>query len=78
MVRRITSRIKRHLYFIKNNIKNFNTAKKVRFLIQILLKTSNYYQRALKQVNQDIEKKEEVLQKSTENKDLLDLLEIEK
>ena len=64
--------------FIKNNVKNFNTAKKVRFLIQILLKTSNYYQRALKQVNRDIEKKEEVLQKSTENKDLLDLLEIEK
>lgn len=64
--------------FIKNKVKNFNTAKKVRFLIQILLKTSNYYQRALKQVNQDIEKKEEVLQKSTENKDLLDLLEIEK
>ena len=43
-----------------------------------MLKTSNYYQRALKQVNLDIEKKEAVLKKSTENEDLLDLLEIEK
>ena len=64
--------------FIKNNVKDFRTAKKIRFLIQILLKTSNYYQRALKQVNLDIEKKEAVLKKSTENEDLLDLLEIEK
>ena len=61
--------------FIKNNVKDFRTAKKIRFLIQILLKTSNYYQRALKQVNLDIEKKEAVLKKSTENEDLLDLLE---
>lgn len=64
--------------FIKNKVKDFRTAKKVRFLIQILLKTSNYYQRALKQVNIDIEKKEAVLKKSTENTDLLDLLEVEK
>ena len=64
--------------FIKNKVKDFRTAKKVRFLIQILLKTSNYYQRALKQVNKDIEKKEAVLKKSTENEDLLDLLEVEK
>ena len=64
--------------FIKNKVKDFRTAKKVRFLIQILLKTSNYYQRALKQVNKDIEKKEAVLKKSTENEDLLELLEVEK
>lgn len=64
--------------FKKNKVKNFRTAKKVRFLIQILLKTSNYYLRALKQVNKDIEKKEKELEKSTENKDLIDLLEVEK
>lgn len=64
--------------FKKDKVKDFRTAKKVRFLIQILLKTSNYYLRALKQVNNDIEKKEQVLKKSTENKDLIDLLEIEK
>ena len=64
--------------FIKNKVKDFRTAKKVRFLIQVLLKTSNYYQRALKQINKDIEKKEAVLKKSTENEDLLELLEVEK
>ncbi|MCI8568845.1 MAG: magnesium transporter CorA family protein [Bacilli bacterium] len=64
--------------FKQNKVKEFRTAKKVRFLIQILLRTSNYYLRALKQVNKDIEKKEKVLKKSTENKDLIDLLEIEK
>lgn len=64
--------------FKQNKVKDFRTAKKIRFLIQILLKTSNYYLRALKQVNKDIEKKEQVLKKSTENEDLIDLLEIEK
>lgn len=64
--------------FKKNKIKDFRTAKKTRFLIQILLRTSNYYLRALKQVYSDMEEKEKVLKKSTENKDLIDLLEIEK
>jgi len=64
--------------FKKNKVKDFRTAKKVRFLIQILLVTSNYYLRALKQINKDIEKKEEVLKKSTKNEDLIDLLNIEK
>ena len=64
--------------FKKNKIKDFRTAKKTRFLIQILLRTSNYYLRALKQVYNDMEEKEKVLKKSTENKDLIDLLEIEK
>lgn len=64
--------------FKQNKVKDFRTAKKIRFLIQILLKTSNFYLRALKQVNEDIERKEEVLKKSTENKDLIDLLQIEK
>lgn len=64
--------------FKKNKVKDFRTAKKTRFLIQILLRTSNYYLRALKQVYSDMEEKEKVLKKSTENKDLIDLLEIEK
>ena len=64
--------------FKKDKVKNFRTAKKIRFLIQILLKASQQYLRALKQVNSDIDKKEQVLKKSTENKDLIDLLEIEK
>ncbi len=64
--------------FKQGKIKDFRTAKKTRFLIQILINTSSYYLKALKNVNKDIALKEEVLKKSTENKDLIDLLEIEK
>lgn len=64
--------------FKHDKIKDFRTAKKTRFLIQILLHTAAGYLKALKQVNADIEKKEEELKKSTKNKDLVDMLEIEK
>jgi len=64
--------------FKQDKIKDFRTAKKTRFLIQILLHTAAAYLRILKQVNRDIEEKEEELKKSTKNKDLVDMLEIEK
>ena len=64
--------------FKKNKVKNFRTAKKTRFLIQILLKTANYYLRALKKIYANIDKTEQILKKSTENKELITLLEIEK
>ena len=62
----------------RNKVKDFRTAKKTRFLIQILLKSASTYLKALKEINSDIEAKEKVLKKSTENKDLIELLEIEK
>ena len=64
--------------FKQDKIKDFRTAKKTRFLIQILLHTAASYLRVLKQVSIDIEKKEEELKKSTKNKDIVDMLEIEK
>lgn len=64
--------------FKRGKIKDFRTAKKTRFLIQILLKSASNYLKALQEINADIEKKEKVLKKSTENKDLIELLEIEK
>lgn len=64
--------------FKRNRVKDFRTAKKSRFLIQILLKTASSYLKALKEVNEDITEKEKVLKKSTSNKDLIDMLEIEK
>ncbi len=64
--------------FKRNKVKDFRTAKKTRFLIQILLKSASSYLKALKEVNHDIEAKEKVLKKSTENKDLVELLETEK
>lgn len=64
--------------FKQDKIKDFHTAKKTRFLIQILLHTAASYLKVLKQVNKDIEEKEEELKKQTKNKDLVDMLEIEK
>lgn len=64
--------------FKRGKVKDFRTAKKTRFLIQILLKSASNYLKALQEINVDIEKKEKVLKKSTENKDLIELLEIEK
>jgi len=64
--------------FKRSRVKDFRTAKKTRFLIQILLKSATSYLKALKEINHDIEEKEKVLKKSTENKDLVELLEIEK
>ena len=64
--------------FKRNRVKDFRTAKKIRFLIQILLKSASSYLKALKEVNKAIEQKEKMLKKSTENKDLIELLETEK
>ena len=64
--------------FKQDKVKNFRTAKKTRFLIQIILKTASSYLRVLKKVNDGIAQKEQVLKKQTQNKDLVDMLEIEK
>ena len=64
--------------FKQDKVKNFRTAKKPRFLIQIILRTASSYLRVLKKVNDGIAKKEQVLKKQTQNKDLVDMLEIEK
>ena len=64
--------------FKKNIVNDFRTAKKTRFVIQIFLKTINSYLKILKEINKDIDEKENVLKKSTENEDLIDLLGIEK
>lgn len=64
--------------FRTNTFREFYTAKKTRFLIQILLKTASSYLRILNHVNNDISAKEEVLSKSTQNKHLIELLDIEK
>lgn len=64
--------------FRKNIVRDFFTAKKTRFSLQIILRTSNYYLKILNHVNADIANKEKVLSKSTQNKHLIELLEIEK
>ncbi len=64
--------------FRKDKVKDFRTAKKTRFLIQILLKTASLYLKILRQVDKEIDKKEEVLKRNTKNEDLIKLLDIEK
>lgn len=64
--------------FEKGKVKTFYTYKKSRFLIQLLLRTATSYLKVLNSVNTDIHRKEKVLYHSTSNKQLVELLEIEK
>lgn len=59
-------------------VRDFSIAKKTRFIIQILLRTASFYQRELMAINEDINSKEASLYKSTDNKKLLYLLNIER
>lgn len=64
--------------FKNNRIKNFDIKKRTKFVIQILLRVAGVYQKELTSINNYINKKEETLYKSTDNKELVDLLNIEK
>ena len=64
--------------FKNNLVKEFYTQKKTRFVIQILLKVASNYQRVLRYIDSDISNKEKFLLKTTKNKELLELLNIEK
>lgn len=64
--------------FRNNKVRNFRTAKKTRFLIQILNVAAAQYIKVLDEVYSDIENKEATLKRSTENEDLIDLLQTEK
>ena len=64
--------------FINNEIPNFYTAKKSRFTIQILEETSKSYQNNLNEIEKYIESKEKYLLNSTNNNQLISLLNIEK
>lgn len=64
--------------FKNNRVKNFDIKKKTKFVIQILLRVAGIYQKELTSINNYINKKEKTLYKSTNNKELIDLLNIEK
>lgn len=64
--------------FKENKVKNFDASKKTKFLIQILLRVAGIYQKELMSINDYINKKEKILYKSTDNKELIDLLNVEK
>lgn len=64
--------------FKEGKIREFDICKKTKFVIQILLRIASIYQIELKAINEDINKKEKTLYKSTNNKELVALLDIEK
>ncbi|MBQ7141282.1 MAG: magnesium transporter CorA family protein [Bacilli bacterium] len=64
--------------FINGKIKNFFTEKKSRFTIQIMLKVASRYIKDLKIINEETNKSEKSLKKSTNNNDLLKLMNLQK
>jgi magnesium transporter len=64
--------------FEKNKIKNFSTYKRSRFILQIFFKISNLYLKYLSKIHKETDMVEEELRESMKNKELIDLLNIEK
>jgi len=64
--------------FIEQRIKSFYTFKKTRFLLQILYKNSKLYLQYLRNIDKASDKIESKLHKSLKNKELIQLLELEK
>lgn len=63
--------------FEKNKIKSFYTYKKTRFLLQILYLNAACYLENLKKINKEQEATVALLQESMENKDLMQLLNLQ-
>lgn len=64
--------------FIKGRMKGFYTFKKTRMILQIMYKVATYFLLYLKQIDRASEKVERELHKSMKNKELIQLLSLEK
>lgn len=64
--------------FIVGHIKEFFTYKKTRFILQILHKNASYYLHYLRKINRMTSVIEKEIYKSMKNKELIQLLELEK
>lgn len=64
--------------FINNSVKTFYTFKKSRFILQLLYRNATYYLLYLKQIDKQSSAIENELHKSMKNKELIELLTIEK
>ena len=64
--------------FIVGHIKDFFTFKKTRFILQILYKNASYYLHYLRRINKMTIAIEKEIYKSMQNKELIQLLELEK
>lgn len=66
------------LDFIENRVKTFFTFKKTRFILQILYRNATKYLQYLKQIDKESSRIEAELHKSMKNKELIQLLALEK
>ncbi len=64
--------------FENNKVKGFSTYKRSRFILQIFFKISNLFLKYLAKVHKETDFVEEQLRESMKNKELIDLLNIEK
>ncbi len=64
--------------FERGSIRGFSTAKKTRFLLQILQQIATFYLRYLGRINRENDKLERELRSSMRNAELFDLLTLEK
>lgn len=64
--------------FEQGKMRGFSTYKKSRFILQLMYKNSSIYLDYLKLINKETEIAENILKASTQNKELLKLLDLEK
>lgn len=64
--------------FSNNRVKGFETQKKTRFILQLLYKISSSYLQFLRQIDKRSVRIEQALHKSLKNKELIQLLDLEK
>nr|WP_307991028.1 magnesium transporter CorA family protein [uncultured Niameybacter sp.] len=64
--------------FITGKVRSFYTFKKTRFILQLLYKNASYYLQYLRYIDRASNKIEQELNKSMRNKELVQLLELEK
>ena len=65
-------------FFDNRRIRDFHTYMKTRFVLQILYRNATLYLRYLRAIHKKSEQLEQKLQVSTQNRELLELLELEK
>ena len=63
---------------INGKYRGFKTAKRYRFVLYVLLETATRYLTYLREINRSVDKVEDQLQKSTRNRELLELLKFQK
>lgn len=64
--------------FVSGKVKGFYTFKKTRFILQLLYKNASYYLQYLRHIDKASNRIEQELTKSMRNKELIQLLELEK